>query len=98
MCRSASSRSTAGGNARQLTMLPGALAGIQPSTLYSVIAVPPNFPDAAYVADQGRASKSGYHLAHFFNEVSKLFTGFDPTTIAPKIVSPMRRGRRVVGA
>lgn len=45
----------------------------------SLIAVPPNFPDSAYVADQGRASKSGYHLAHFFNEVSKLFTGFDPT-------------------
>jgi esterase/lipase superfamily enzyme len=45
----------------------------------SLIAVPPNFPDAAYVADQGRASKSGYHLAHFFNEVSKLFTGFAPS-------------------
>lgn len=45
----------------------------------SLISVPPNFPDAAYVADQGRAGKSGYHLAHFFNEVSKLFTGFAPS-------------------
>jgi esterase/lipase superfamily enzyme len=45
----------------------------------SVISVPPYFPDDAYLADQGRASKSGYHLAHFLNEVSKLFTGVDPT-------------------
>jgi esterase/lipase superfamily enzyme len=44
----------------------------------SVISVPPNFPDDAYLADQGRASKSGYHLAHFLNEISKLFIGFDP--------------------
>src|SRR3984885_1816573 len=44
----------------------------------SVVSVPPSFPDDAYVADQGRAGKSGYHLAHFLNEVSKLFTGFDP--------------------
>ena len=45
----------------------------------SVVSVPPSFPDDAYLADQGRAGKSGYHLAHFLNEVSKLFTGFDPT-------------------
>jgi esterase/lipase superfamily enzyme len=45
----------------------------------SVISVPPSFPDDAYLADQGRAGRSGYHLANFLNEVSKLFTGFDPT-------------------
>ena len=45
----------------------------------SLIAVPPSFPDDAYLADQSRASKSGYHLAHFLNEVSKLFTGFAPS-------------------
>jgi esterase/lipase superfamily enzyme len=45
----------------------------------STISVPPSYPDDAYLADQGRASRSGYHLANFLNEVSKLFTGFDPT-------------------
>jgi esterase/lipase superfamily enzyme len=44
----------------------------------ALISVPPNFPDDAYLADQGRAGKSGYHLAHFFNELSNLVTGFDP--------------------
>jgi esterase/lipase superfamily enzyme len=44
----------------------------------ALISVPPEFPDGAYVADQGRASKSGYHLAHFLNELSRLVTGFDP--------------------
>jgi esterase/lipase superfamily enzyme len=44
----------------------------------SLISIPPDFPDDAYLADQGRASASGYHLAHFLNEASKLFTGFDP--------------------
>lgn len=44
----------------------------------ALISVPPDFPDDAYLADQGRAGKSGYHLAHFFNELSALVTGFDP--------------------
>jgi esterase/lipase superfamily enzyme len=43
-----------------------------------LIAAPPDFPDAAYRADQARASESGYQLAHFLNELSSLFTGFDP--------------------
>jgi esterase/lipase superfamily enzyme len=51
----------------------------------SVVSVPPSFPDDAYLADQGRAGRSGYHLAHFLNEVSNLFTGFDPAA-----------GRRVI--
>lgn len=44
----------------------------------SVVSVPPSFPDDAYLADQGRAGRSGYHLAHFLNEVSNLLTGFAP--------------------
>lgn len=42
----------------------------------ALIAVPPHFPDDAYLADQGRASKSGYHLAHFLNELAALTSGF----------------------
>jgi len=44
----------------------------------SLISVPPEYPDDAYLADQGRASKSGYHLGHFLNELSKLAALFDP--------------------
>jgi len=50
-----------------------------------LISLPPDFPDRAYEDDQSRAGASGYHLGHFFNEVSNLFTGFDPTV-----------GRRVI--
>jgi esterase/lipase superfamily enzyme len=36
----------------------------------SEISVSPSFSDDAYLADQGRAGKSGYHLANSLNEVS----------------------------
>lgn len=44
----------------------------------ALISVPPHYATDAYTADQLRAGASGYHVAHFLNELANLVKGFDP--------------------